>query len=162
MNLSVKEGKRLGKRGRGSSGWVSHSVIVLQPLCVGHPDCPVLQEGRGKALLSQSHWFVMWSRRKALPWVMSWKQIHTFILCLGFCDLNCMQHPPVFRQTLARTVLIHLWSEKPREGNMVARRPISAALWARSNRMTLPAAFSSVALGGSMIFIQRNDKSDLL
>lgn len=32
VNLSVKEGKKLGKRCRGSSGWAGHSVIVLRPL----------------------------------------------------------------------------------------------------------------------------------
>lgn len=43
----------VSKRCRGSSGWASQSVIVLQPRCVGHPDCPVPQEwGQGKALLS--------------------------------------------------------------------------------------------------------------
>lgn len=59
VNLSIKEEREPGKRCRGSSGWGSPSVFVLQPLNRGQTDrlpCPA--RGRGKALLSQSCCFV--------------------------------------------------------------------------------------------------------
>lgn len=75
---------------------------------------------------------------------MSWKQIHRFDLCLGFCDLNRMPHfpppSPFSDQVLVGIGIFLSGPEKPREVNR--RRPLPwrdqyPQLWTRSNKMML-------------------------
>lgn len=121
MNLSVKEGKKLGKRCRGSSGWASHSVVLLRPLSVGRPDCPVLQEGRreGSAVLiplfcemppTGMPFFGLWVGSKFIPLICVWLWLESHTAS-QFSD-----------KVLVGMVIFHLGPEKPREVNR--RRPL--------------------------------------
>lgn len=89
---------------------------------------------------------ILWNvpNRNALLWVMSWKQIHRFDLCLGFCDLNRRPHfpppSPFSDKVLVGIGIFHSGPEKPREVNrrrLLPWRDQYPQLWTRSNKMML-------------------------
>lgn len=118
MNLSVKEGKKLGKRRRGSSGWVTQSLFSNLFMWDIQTALFCKREGGRLCCLKP---IILWRAPAGRPFLESWVG-SKFIPLL--CAWAFVIWTACSRQTLVRMVLILLWPEKPRKGNMVARRPL--------------------------------------